>query len=291
MGLFPPVNRNRTGPSFPAAPATAGATSETIAGPPAGSPFSSTSSRAGSTPLAASTRAALADGARMRSAAGQHRRQPPVAGVEPLPVDLARAAPGRHHQRARVHGPVDEELAGAAPPEVVHGDHDLGPGRGRDRHQVPAQRLQGVQVDDIGSHLRQVGGEVGPHLGVVEVALVAPADPPAARHPPHGQAGLVDVLPALQGRTLAQPPGVHAHVVAARPQTLGQTLGLEGAAADEVRRKVGRHDDDPHPPPTLSPRPRRPLAPRRGTGTVFWLRRSRHDWVSGRRPLTPAGRA
>ena len=97
----------------------------------------------------------------------------------------------------------------------------------------------------VGLHSGQVGTEVSRHLGVVPVAVVVPQRPRRGHHPADRQTGVVHLVPPLAGGPLlAEPPGVHAHLVIAGAHSVGQALRLKGAPADEVRRVVGRDDDD-----------------------------------------------
>ena len=116
-----------------------------------GSPFSSTSSRSGATPLAASTARPMPRGQHQvgRRAAGW-RSAAARAAARRTSTSQAHT-PASTTRRARPQVAVDEELAGAEPPEVVHGDDDPGPGRAGRRQQPGAERLQGVHVHDVGS--------------------------------------------------------------------------------------------------------------------------------------------
>ena len=151
MGSGPPAYRNRTGavglgrvgrPGPGRRPRAATSSS--------GSPFSSTARRPGATPLAASTRAADGRRGQHQVGRGQQGGQGLAAVAAPVLVHLAGAHAGLDHQRARSHLAVDQELAGAHPPEVVHGHHHPGPGRPGRRQQPGAQGLQRVEVDHLG---------------------------------------------------------------------------------------------------------------------------------------------
>ena len=134
-------------------------------------------------------------------------------------------------------------------------------------HQAPAQRLQRVEVDDVGPDV----GAGGPRSGSPTSGLSKLRSSPQPIHrplddPPHRQAGLVDLLPGLQRRTLAQPPGVHAHVVAPRRRARARRWGWRvppltkfgGKWAETTTIRIRRRP--------YRPRPRRPRGPWRPGG-------------------------
>ena len=110
-------------------------------------------------------------------------------------------APARDHERAGPVVPVDEELAGAHPPEVVHRHDRRRPRRLGHLDQAGAEGLQRVEVDDVGRVLRAgAAANRSATAGVVVVERIGPAHPRRGHHPAHRQPDLVDLVPGLQRR-------------------------------------------------------------------------------------------
>ncbi len=197
----------------------------------------------------------------------QDRGQRLAAVAAPPLIHLAGAGSSLDHQRARPHPGVHQELAGAQPPEVVHGHHHPGPGRPGRRDQPGAQGLQRVEVDHVGGRRPQVGPEVLGDRRIVPVVLVVPTDEGRGGDPVHGQTGLVGLVPGAQGLPIAQPAGVDRGLVAPGGQPPSQPLGLEGAPAGEVGGIVGRDGQDAHVATYAIGRPSRGATPLWSTGT------------------------
>ncbi len=223
----------------------------------ASTPFSSTTKRSCGTPLAASTRAADADGVSTRSARGEHRSQAMIAVLEERSVNLAWAAPTGHDERAGHPVGPNKELAGTAPPEVVHGDHSARSGGFGCGQKTRTQCLHGVEVHDVGLDLEQVLAEVGGHFGVVEVALGVPLDPRLRRHPTDGDPVLDCGEGVERGAVLVERAGVDAHFEPAVSETRGKAGRDERPTAHEVRWIVGRDDQQARAPIDIWARVRR----------------------------------
>ncbi len=180
------------------------------AGPRSGRPFSSTSSRPGATPLAASTASGrLPTGpAPGRPAASRRASSGGPCGATAR-VDLARrTSPASTTRLARALVAVDEELAGAEPPEVVHGHHDPGPGE-RGRRAAARRRATAGRG---GARCRAAASSTwaAEALGDRRVVQLRSSDQPIhgeRHHPAHRHAGLVGVGPRYSsgGRSPSQP--------------------------------------------------------------------------------------
>ena len=185
--------------------------------------------------------------------APEQRPQAALAVLAPRHVDLAGAAAGLGDERAGPVVAVDQELPAAEPPEVVHRHDDPAAGRLRGRQEARTQRLEGVEVHDVGPDDLEVGPEPRRDLGVQPVALVGPSDPGRGHDPMDREPGVVDLVPLLERRTLTQPAGEDRDVVAPAAETLRHPLGLERATTHKVRRIVRGDREDTHICRTLPP--------------------------------------
>src|SRR5262249_34265324 len=224
--------------------------------------------------------------------------EPGRARLEPGPVDLAFAGAGVDHDTAGLVVAVDEELPCADPPEVVHGDDDPRPCRPGRRQQPGADRLERMEVDNVGTHTPHVLGEVGSDSLVVVAIEVVPPDPRPRRDPSDLHAGLFHLTPRGRwGSLRVEAAGVDAHVVPTRAQPSRHSLRGQRAAAHEVRGIMGGDHEDAHAGATITRGMRanasHPLQQHRkptGASTIHAVTQGGGGWTGAIRSVVPSGR-
>ena len=127
---------------------------------------------------------------------GHHR--PQSGRAVPFLAAFIGAGPATDDEAAWAHPLVDEELVRAEPPEVVHGEDDLGPRLLGGGQEAPSEGLDRVEVDDVGAPELEPGAENGLSPGVVVVAAIRHCGPRGRHDPSDLHAAAVVLDPGLE---------------------------------------------------------------------------------------------
>src|SRR5262249_49802376 len=152
-------------------------------------------------------------------------------------------------QRTRMEAMVDQELTRTTPPEIVHGDHHPRATVGRGGDEIAAERLQAVQVHDVGTYRTEPSSKVRRDGRIPPVPIVGPANERRADDPSDGQTRLVRLGPGLERlarSVVIEPSGVDVDVVPPSSQATRQSLGNQRSTAHEVGWVVTGNNDDSH---------------------------------------------